>query len=184
MGLGSIFSKALSFIPGVGPLLSMGADALGAVGKANAQNQGNQISAAERQAMLANSTAAQNDASRNSAWKDLMRADYVMNNNNGYTPATLKSNVPGVADHQLPSFGIARQPFTSQAVLGAAGMANEADNRLRNGPQLSVPNLTGMAQPSTWQKILNVAAPAAKVASTFNWGGNQSNPYDYATGDE
>lgn len=182
----SIFGKLLNFIPGVGPLLGMGADMLGGLGKASAQNQGNQLTAAAQQADLANRTSLANDSARQNAWKNLLQADYVKNNNQGYQPPTLHSSVPGVGDHALPTFGIARQPFGADAMAGARGMQNEAQQRLVNGPQLKAPDLYGMSKPSVWQKFLNVAAPAAKFGSQLNFGGGGSRPsgYDDFSGDE
>jgi hypothetical protein len=148
--------------------LSAGADVLSGVGKANAQNKSNQLTAAEHQAILANQTSGANDAARQNAWTNLLNADYVTNNK-GYQPATFHSSVPGMADHTLPSFGIARQPFGAAAMAGAQGMQNESLKRLQGGPQLTTPDLTGMAKPSVWSHILDVAAPAMKFGSQLKF---------------
>jgi len=172
----SLLGGLLSFIPGVGPLLGMGADALSGMGKASAQNQGNQLTAAAQQAQIANQTAAQNDASRNSAWKNLLNADYVLNNQ-GYKPMTMPSSVPGMPMRTLPSFGIARQPFSGMARDAASGMARETMSRLQGGPQLKTPDLYGMSKPSAWQKILNVATPILTAAGNYKPGND-----DYDSG--
>ena len=170
MGFWSTIGGALgSLIPGVGPvvgpLIGGLGQAAGSAASSMAGNRGQQLAASQLADQIATARAAEDRTQRESAWKQLLQADYARGSG-GYKPPTFTyGSELGIAPHTLPMFGSARtSPYSATVQRGAAGLENEVMARLMGGSQL--PPLTDVskaAKPSIWERLLGIGSAVAPI---------------------